>query len=108
MSQGRGGKKVVNKAGQFTYNRSYGLYVNRPFNIVTRMKSGRMLTVAGNRILLKTKNNQSSQVFMMGSRSLRLESQQRKGWSLSMVSNGNGNRRPTGLTLQRTNSKAWW
>jgi hypothetical protein len=39
------------------YNKSYGLYTNRPFHIVTRMNSGRMITVDGNRILLKTPNN---------------------------------------------------
>jgi hypothetical protein len=108
VARGKKGKKIVSKGGQYSYNRSYGLYVNRPFNIVTRMRSGRILTVANNRILLKTKNNQSNQVFMLNSRTLRLESQLRKGWSLAMVANGNGNRRPTGLTLQRSNSKGWW
>jgi hypothetical protein len=54
------------------------MYMNRPFNIVTKMRSGRMITVVGNRILLKTKNNQSSQVFNLGS-SFRFESQYKKG-----------------------------
>lgn len=49
------------------------MFVNRPFNIVTLMRSGRMITISGNSVQLKTKNNQANQVFMLGT-SLRIES----------------------------------
>ena len=66
-----------------------------------------MITAGGNKVQLRNKNNQANQVFMFGS-SFRIESMAEKGMSLAMVKNGNNNKRPTGLTLQKTNSKAWW
>lgn len=69
-----------------------------------------MLTVDNNRILLKSKNNQASQVWMLNGKTMTMQSMLRKSHSLAMVRNGNGNRRPTGLTLQQTNGSrnAWW
>jgi hypothetical protein len=45
---------------------------------------------------------------MLEGSSLRLQSQSKIGFSLAMKSNGNNNKRPTGLTLQKTDAKAWW
>jgi hypothetical protein len=47
----------------YKWSREYRLYFNRPFKIVTQMRSGRLLTVVGNNIQLKSKNNQASQLW---------------------------------------------
>jgi hypothetical protein len=41
------GIKMIRKTKKVSYsmNKYFGLYINRPFNIVSKLKSGRMLTV---------------------------------------------------------------
>ena len=47
----------------YKLNKEYNFYANRPFSIVTTMRSGRILTLVGDKIVLKTKNNQASQMW---------------------------------------------
>lgn len=53
----------------YILNKEYSFYANRPFSIVTKMRSGRAITLVGNKILLKTKNNQASQMWNFNAKS---------------------------------------
>lgn len=92
----------------YIMNKEYSFYTNRPFAIVTTMKSGRAITLVGDKIVLKTKNMLPNQMWSFNSKSMTLQSQAKKFMSLAMANNGNANKRPTGLTVQKTNNKAWW
>lgn len=67
-----------------------------------------MITVSGDKIVLKTPNNQAGQVWLFEGNTFRFQSQSKIGYSLAMVKNGNDNKRPTGLTLEKTDAMAWW
>jgi hypothetical protein len=40
----------VKKTEKFQFNKNYGLYANRPFRVVTKMRSGRVLTAIKNNV----------------------------------------------------------
>jgi hypothetical protein len=56
----------------YIMNKEYSFYTNRPFAIVTTMRSGRALTLVGDKILLKTKNMQPNQMWSFNAKSLTL------------------------------------
>lgn len=64
-------KTAESKSGvrtNYKLNREYNFYTDRPFSIVTTMRSGRILTLVGDKIVLKTKNNQASQMWNFSSK----------------------------------------
>lgn len=93
---------------KFKYNRTYGFYLNRPFRIVTMMKSKRCLTVNRSNVVIANKNNQSSQLWTFNPSTMTIQTQSQGRMSLAMERNGNNNRRGTNLVIQRTNNRAWW
>jgi hypothetical protein len=44
-------------------NKYHGLFAYRPFHIVSKMRSGRMLTADGKNVVIANKNNQASQIW---------------------------------------------
>jgi len=45
------------------YNSDWGMWINRPFHIVSEFGEGRFLDLVSNRGVIKTRNNRESQVF---------------------------------------------
>jgi hypothetical protein len=45
-------------------NKDFGLYVERPFYIISRMRSGRYLTALGRNFVIKTRNGRPDQTWI--------------------------------------------
>lgn len=84
-------------------NRDYGLYVQRPFHVVTKMKSHRYLDILGRNLVIKTPNGRPSQVFWFDQRTKTVKSHWQKGWSFHWSNNGKGKN----MQMYNTNSQ-WW
>jgi hypothetical protein len=55
-------------------NEEFGLYVERPFHVITAMSSGRYMEVIGSRnLVIKERNSQPGQVFYFDQRSLTIK-----------------------------------
>ena len=80
-----------------------GLYINRPFYVVSHLPSKRYLDLVGRNLVIKTKNGRSSQVFYFDAKTRTIKSQQNKGWSFSGRSAGRSN----DMEVWNTNS-AWY
>jgi hypothetical protein len=89
--------------GNGELNEEYGLYVGKPFNIISAMGSGRYLEVINNRnMVIKTRNSQKGQIWYFDQRSLTIKTKiNNQSWHIQ--SNGGGNK----MEIQGTNSQ-WW
>jgi len=45
------------------FSKLWGMYINRPFHIVTQMSSGRFIDYISNRLVIKTPNKRPTQEF---------------------------------------------
>jgi len=45
------------------FSKNWGMYLNRPFHIVSFNQSGRMLDMISNRVVLKTRNGRPTQIW---------------------------------------------
>ena len=89
------------KKGQL--NTEFGLYVERPFHIVTALSSKRYLDMIGSNLVLKTPNGRKTQVFWFDQRSKTIKSQHHRSWSFDIQNSGRG----SNMRMTSTNS-AWW
>lgn len=59
----------LNSKWNFVYadqnNGQDGLIPNKPFRLVSLMKSGRVLTQTGNNVVIRTKNDKEAQIFIL-------------------------------------------
>jgi hypothetical protein len=83
-------------------NKDFGLYVDRTFYIVSRMRSGRYLDFLGRNLIIKTQNGRRSQEFYFHQHSRTIRSRV-NNWSFDIQSSG----RSANLHLWSTNS-GWW
>jgi hypothetical protein len=54
----------IRKSEKFVFNKSFGLYVNRPFRILTNMKSRRVLTSIKNNVVLANTDAAAAQYWI--------------------------------------------
>jgi hypothetical protein len=70
-------------------NKRFGLYVERDFHIVSRMRSGRYLDLLPNRYFYtKTRNGRKTQVFWFDQKTLTIKSRHWTSYSWTIVSSG--------------------
>jgi hypothetical protein len=82
-------------------NERFNLYVERPFHIVTQMKSGRYLDVVGSDIVIKTPNGFKTQVWWFDQKSKTIKSESNHSKSFDIANAGRSNN----LQLWATNSR---
>jgi hypothetical protein len=84
-------------------NSKFGLYVDRTFYIVSRMKSGRYLDIINNRnIVIKTRNGRKTQKWWFDQKSLTIKTRL-NNQSFDITSSGKGQE----FQIWSTNSN-WW
>jgi hypothetical protein len=84
-------------------NKNFGLIVERPFHIVTRMRSGRYIDiVSGRNLVLKTRNGRNTQIFWFDQKSLTIKSKS-NNQSIEIENSG----RNANLRIWSTSNK-WW
>lgn len=84
-------------------NKSFGIYVERPFFIVSGMESEKYIDLIGNNAVIKTPNGRTSQSWWFDQKSKTIHSTRTRSYSLGINSNGRGNN----LQVMGTNSQ-WW
>jgi hypothetical protein len=84
-------------------NPDFGMYVQRPFHIVSMMAAHRYLDILGRNLVIKTPNGFDTQVFWFDQKSKTIKSQRHKGWSFDIQSAGRSNN----MQMWNTNS-GWW
>jgi len=83
-------------------NEDFGLYVERPFYIVTQMNSHRYLDILGNNFVIKTPNGKNTQIWYFHQQSLTIRTKSNnQSWNIQ--SNGGGQN----MHITSTNSN-WW
>ena len=84
-------------------NEMFGLYVERPFYIVTQLSSHRYLDMINNKdFVIKTPNGRNTQTWFFDQKTLTIKTQyNKKSWDI--VSSGKTNK----MQVYTTNSK-WW
>jgi hypothetical protein len=50
-----------------------GLIPNKPFRLISKMKSGRVLTQTGNNVVIRTKNDKEAQIFILDPKTKTIE-----------------------------------
>jgi hypothetical protein len=81
----------------------FGLYVERPFYIVSQMKANRYLDLIGNRnMVIKIANGRNTQVWYFDQRSLTIKTKL-NNQSFDIINSG----RNTNMQIWSTNSR-WW
>jgi hypothetical protein len=86
------------KKGQL--NTEFGLYVERPFHIVSQLPSHKFLDVLGSNLVIKTPNGRKSQIWWFDQKSKTIKSQWRRHQSIDMQNAG----RSRNLQIANTNS----
>lgn len=81
------------------FSKDWGMWINRPFHVVTQMTSHRYLDLIGANAVIKTPNGFDSQVFFFDYKTRTIKSQKTKTLSLDI--------RSTTLYAYATNS-AWY
>jgi hypothetical protein len=83
-------------------NKDFGLYVQRPFNIISVMKSGRYLDLIGRGFVIKTANGRNTQNWYFHQQSLTIRSQSNnQSWDIRSAGKTND------MQVWSTSSK-WW
>ena len=81
-------------------NTEFGLYVERPFHVVTHLRSHRYLDMLSRNLVIKTPNGRLTQVFYFDQRSKTIKSQSNRGWSFDIQNAG----RSKNMQMWNTNS----
>jgi len=83
------GKKLNQKwKVEYVYDQSANeLIADKPFNIVSKMKGQRLLTLNGNNFVIADRNNNANQVFKYDSKSNSIICVSKKGWSMGIDAN---------------------
>ena len=68
-------------------NEDFGVYVERDFYIVSRMKTGRYLDLISNKFVIKTRNGRNTQTWYFHQQSLTIKSKS-NNYSWNIVSSG--------------------
>ena len=69
--------------GKGEFNERFGMYVERDFNIVSRLPRSRFLDLVSNKFVIKTPNGFKSQVWYFDQRSLTIRSRSaHKSWDI--------------------------
>jgi hypothetical protein len=85
-------------------NKRFGLYVERDFHIITRMRSGRYLDLLPSRnFYLKTRNGRKTQIFWFDQKTLTIKSRHWTSYSWTIKSSGSSK----DMWVTSTTSK-WW
>ena len=89
--------------GKGELNEQFGLYVERPFYIISKLSSNRYLDLINNRnMVIKTRNGRSTQTWFFDQKSLTIKTQYNKqSWDIQ--SSG----RTNNMQIWSTNS-GWW
>lgn len=88
--------------GKGEFNERFGMYVERDFNIVSRLPRSRFLDLVSNKFVIKTPNGFKSQVWYFDQRSLTIRSRSaHKSWD---IQNSGRNKE---MQVWNTNSQ-WW
>jgi len=82
-------------------NKEFGLYVERPFHVVSALASHRYLDLIGNNMVIKTPNGFPSQVWYFDQASKTIKSEEQKHRSWDIQSEG----RSTNVQIWNTNSQ---
>jgi hypothetical protein len=83
-------------------NKEYGLYVLRPFHIVSMMGKGRYLDLIGRGMVIKTANGRNTQVWYFDQRSKTIKSRSNnQSWDIRSAGKTND------MQVWSTNS-GWW
>jgi hypothetical protein len=83
-------------------NKDFGLYVERPFYIVTQLSSHRYLDMVSNKFVIKTMNGRNTQEWWFDQKSLTIKTKSaNKSWDIQ--SSGKTNN----MQVYNTNSN-WW
>jgi hypothetical protein len=83
-------------------NKEYGLYVERPFHIISRMRSGRYLDLIGRNFVIKTSNGRTSQQWWFDQKSLTIKSKSNnQSWDIKSAG------KTKDMQVWSTNS-GWW
>lgn len=62
-----------------------GLIPGKPFRLVSQMKSGRVLTQAGNNVVIRTRNDKEAQIFILDEKSKTIEPYKNRSVSLDIA-----------------------
>lgn len=75
------------------YNKDFGMYINRPFYLVSRQPFRRVMECVGanNAVMKRWVKNRSSQQFFFDEKTKTVRSQQWKNYALEIQSNGGSN-----------------
>jgi len=75
--------KIVYKDADTVQN---GLIPNKPFRIISKMKSGRVITrIGNNNVVIRNKNDREEQIFVFDSKTVTIEPVKRKNLSLDIA-----------------------
>jgi membrane carboxypeptidase/penicillin-binding protein PbpC len=83
-------------------NKRFGLYVDRTFNIVSRLGRHRYLDLISNKFVIKTRNGRKTQNWWFDQKSLTIKSRS-NNYSWNIQSSGNAK----DMVVTSTNSN-WW
>jgi hypothetical protein len=83
-------------------NKRFGFYVDRTFNVVSRMTGGRYLDLISNKHVIKTRNGRKTQNWWFDQKSLTIKSRS-NNYSWNINSSGNSK----DIIVTSTNSN-WW
>ena len=83
-------------------NTDFGLYVERPFHVVSMMRKHRYLDLIGRNLVIKTPNGFKSQVFYFDQKSKTIKSDMHKSLSFDIRSAGRTN------NMQVWNTNSHW
>jgi hypothetical protein len=89
-------------AKQGDMNEEFGLRVNKPFHIVTKLKSGRYLDLIKNQIVIKTPNGYKTQEWYFDGKTRTIRSSKNK-FSFDITGAGQADN----MQVYQTNSR-WW
>jgi len=74
------------------------LVPDKPFNLISKMRSGRYLTLRGKNFVIQSKNNNGGQTFMYDSKSQTIVAVGKKGVSMDIQKYGRGANLQAGAT----------
>ena len=65
----------MSPTGDYKYVAAAGLFANRPFRIISKLPSGRLMSVQGSNVVVKDRSKDMSQVWMYVERNSCIKSQ---------------------------------
>ena len=69
-------------------NSEFGMYVERPFHIVSQLGTRRYLDILGRNLVIKVPNGRKTQVWYFDQRSKTIKTQSNRGWSFDIQNYG--------------------